>query len=325
MATAAETATATARPPRGEGSPVAVQVRGVLAKELRGRMRGARAFIVLSVYMLLLSGFTLLIYGLVKLAATSSPTIPAGKIVFLGLVAFQLGLVCFLAPSFTAGVISGERERQTYDLLMTTPLPLPLVVGAKLLAALAYVLLLIVAALPLMSIAVFLGGVAPIEAGIALVLLLASALVCGTIGLCFSAWVRSTIGAAALAYGTMMLPVFALPIVFGIVASFAGAIVSSAGSSASLIWIYYIAGFIYCLNPFIAGGATEVIIAADKSVLFFSTTAPTGTGSATVYVPGPWLIYTVMALVASAVFFALALYFARPTRQAGRRRGGAGG
>ncbi|HEX5504022.1 MAG TPA: ABC transporter permease subunit [Thermomicrobiales bacterium] len=323
MATAtADAATAAARPPRGEGSPIAVQVRGVLAKELRGRMRGPRAFIVLSVYMLLLSGFTLLIYGLVKLAATSTPTIPAGKIVFLGLVAFQLGLVCFLAPSFTAGVISGERERQTYDLLMTTPLPLPLVVGAKLLAALAYVLLLIVAALPLMSIAVFLGGVAPVEAGIALVLLLASALVCGTVGLCFSAWVRSTIGAAALAYGTMMLPVFALPIVFGIVASFAGAIVSSAGSSAGLVWVYYIAGFIYCLNPFIAGGATEFIIAADKSVLFFSTSVPTGTGSVTVYVPGPWLIYTVMALLVAAVFFALALYFARPTRQVGRKRAG---
>src|SRR6185312_12960724 len=105
--------------------------------------------------------FTLLIYWLTKLTVASNPTTPAGQPVFIGLVAFQLGLVCFLAPSFTAGVISGERERQTYDLLMTTPLPLALIVGTKLFAALAYVFLLIVAALPLLAISLFLGGVAP--------------------------------------------------------------------------------------------------------------------------------------------------------------------
>jgi hypothetical protein len=185
----------------------------MIAKELRGRMRGARAFVVLSLYLLFLTGFTLLLYFIAKLAVTATPTAPAGKPVFLGLVAFQLGLVCFLAPSFTAGAISGERERQTYDLLMTTPLPLPLILAAKLFSALAYVFLLIIAALPLMAVSLFLGGVAPEEVLIAFVMLCASALSFGTIGLCFSAWVRSTIGAAALSYGAMMLPVVALPIV----------------------------------------------------------------------------------------------------------------
>src|SRR3712207_4278169 len=78
--------------PEAQPSVGQLQWQGVLAKELRGRMRGSRAFVVLSVYILLLTGFTLLIYYLVKLASTSSPTTPAGKIVFLGLVAFELGL-----------------------------------------------------------------------------------------------------------------------------------------------------------------------------------------------------------------------------------------
>ena len=316
-ATAAER-TARAPAPQRERSPRFIQAQGVLTKELRDRMRGARAFVVLSVYLFLLSGFTLLIYGLVKLAASSSPTTPAGKIVFLGLAAFQLALVCFLAPSFTAGVISGERERQTYDLLMTTPTPLAIIVGAKLIGALAYVFLLILAALPLMSIALFLGGVAPEEMFVALVMLVASALVCGTIGLFYSAAVRSTVGAAALAYGTMMLPLFALPIVFGIVASFLSTIVTSAGSQ-NIVWVFYVAGFLYSLNPFIAGGLTEWIIASNKSLFFFSTTLPSGNGGGTFYVVGPWLIYTVAALIASAIFFAFSLYLARPTRHVGRR------
>ncbi len=296
-------------PPPSAGQ---IQWQGVLSKELRGRMRGPRAFVVLSVYVLLLTGFTLFIYYLVRLASSSTPTTPAGKIVFLGLVAFELGLVCFLAPSFTAGVISGERERQTYDLLMTTPIPLVVVVAAKLFAALAYVFLLILAALPLMSIALFLGGVAPEELFVALVMLIASALVCGTIGLFFSACIRSTIGAAALAYAAMLLPVVALPIIFGIVLSFFGALVSST-SSQNVIWAYYVFGFLYSLNPFIAGGLTEWIIYSNKSLFFFSMTVP-GTGGGTLYVVGPWLIYTVMALLTSVILFVLSLRFARPTR-----------
>src|SRR3712207_5076199 len=117
----------------------------------------------------------------------------------------------------------------------------------------------------------FRSGVAPEEVLIAFVMLLASALVFGTIGLCFSAWVRSTIGAAALAYGTMLLPVVALPIIFGTVFSFVAAILSSGSSSTNVglqIVLYYIGGFLICLNPFIAGGLTEAIIANNNSLWF---------------------------------------------------------
>jgi ABC-2 type transport system permease protein len=303
--------------PGREQSPQWIRAQGMIAKELRGRMRGARAFVVLSLYLLFLTGFTLLLYFIAKLAVTATPTAPAGKPVFLGLVAFQLGLVCFLAPSFTAGAISGERERQTYDLLMTTPLPLPLILAAKLFSALAYVFLLIIAALPLMAVSLFLGGVAPEEVLIAFVMLCASALSFGTIGLCFSAWVRSTIGAAALSYGAMMLPVVALPIVAGTAAaSLAAALQGNSPSPTMLAVLYYAGGFIISLNPFIAGGLTEAIIATNRSLFFHTMPGPSGTG--TVLVVGPWLIYTVMSVVFAVCFFLLSVRLARPTR-GGRR------
>jgi ABC-2 type transport system permease protein len=322
-ATAAELpAVPEATPPAGDESTRWVRVQGMLAKELRGRMRGPRAFIVLSFYLLFLSGFTLLIYFLAKLAATSNPTNPIGKPVFLGLVAFQLGLVCFLAPSFTAGVISGERERQTYDLLMTTPLSLALIVGAKLFAALAYVFLLIIAVLPLLAISLFLGGVAPEEVLIAFLMLFASALSFGTIGLCFSAWLRSTIGAAALAYGAMLVPVVALPIVAGTVFSLLASLLASSSTLSPTVagLLYYAGGLVLCLNPFIAGGLSEAIIYSNKSLFFFTISGPFGPNSGTVVVIGPWIIYIVMSLVLTVVFFLLALRLARPTRGGGRRR-----
>lgn len=323
-AMAANNATPAATPPSGEQSPSWIRAQGMLAKELRGRMRGPRAFVVLSFYLLFLTGFTLLIYFLAKLSASTDPTTPVGKPVFLGLVAFQLGLVCFLAPSFTAGVISGERERQTYDLLMTTPLSLTLIVAAKLFAALAYVFLLIIAALPLLAISLFLGGVAPEEVLIAFLMLFASALLFGTVGLCFSAWVRSTIGAAALAYGAMLVPVVALPIVAATGFSFLAAILSSSNATSSGVEaaIYYIGGFILSLNPFIAGGLTEVIIASNKSLFFFTLSSPFGSGSGTVFAIGPWIIYIVMALLGTVLFFLLSLRLARPTRGSGGRRRG---
>lgn len=311
-----------ATPPQRGDSPRWVRAQGMLAKELRGRMRGPRAFVVLSVYLLFLSGFTLMIYFLAKLSAASNPTMPIGKPVFLGLVAFQLGLVCFLAPSFTAGVISGERERQTYDLLMTTPLPLVLIIGTKLFAALAYVFLLIIAALPLLAISLFLGGVAPEEIVIAFLMLFASALSFGTIGLCFSAWLRSTIGAAALAYGAMLVPVVALPIVAGTGFTFLVGIMSSSSNISPTVGaaLYYVGGFILSLNPFIAGGLTEAIIYDNRSLFFFTLSNPFGTGSGSVIVIGPWIIYIVMSLLASVLFFLLALRLARPTRGGGIRR-----
>ncbi|MFN8539007.1 MAG: ABC transporter permease [Thermomicrobiales bacterium] len=306
--------------PEKEQSPRWIRAQGMIAKELRGRMRGARAFVILSIYLCFLTGFTLLLYFIAKLAVSADPTSPAGRPVFLGLVAFELGLVCFLAPSFTAGVISGERERQTYDLLMTTPLALPLILAAKLFSALAYVFLLIIAALPLMSVSLFLGGVAPEEVLIAFVMLCASALAFGTIGLCFSAWVRSTIGAAALAYGAMMLPVVALPIVAGTAALSLAAALSGANPSPTMVAVlYYGGGFIASLNPFIAGGITEAMISSNQSLFISTASNPLGGGTGTVLVVAPWLIYTVMSIVFTGLFFLLSLRLARPTRGGGRR------
>ncbi len=316
-------------------SPGWAKLQGMLAKELRGRMRGARAFVVLSLYLLFLGAFTLLLYYLATLSAINNPSSPSGKTVFLGLVAFELGLVCFLAPSFTAGTISGERERASYDLLMTTGYPLPLVVGAKFFAALAYVFLLIVAALPLMAIALFLGGVSPEEVLIAFVMLVASALAFGAIGLCFSAWSRSTIAAAALAYGTMLLPVVAVPIALATVATFGGRIFFGPGSPTNVTLLtaaYYVGGFVVSLNPFIAGALTEALISNNRPLFWHTMPLPFrppqfGPGGVvisstapTVYVVGPWLIYTVMALVVCLACFALSLHLARPTRGERRRR-----
>ncbi len=89
----------------------------VVLKELRGRMRGARAFTVLSVYLTLLGAFSSLIYVAVSESSMNvSGQVVVGEIgrtLFGGVVAIEMLLVAFIAPAFTAGAISGEREHQT--------------------------------------------------------------------------------------------------------------------------------------------------------------------------------------------------------------------
>ncbi|MBK8024641.1 MAG: hypothetical protein IPK19_25260 [Chloroflexi bacterium] len=61
---------------------------------------------------------------------------------FFGIVGIELILILFIAPAFTAGAITGERERQTYDLLQTTLLSKATFVIGKLESALGYIVLL---------------------------------------------------------------------------------------------------------------------------------------------------------------------------------------
>jgi len=103
-----------------------------------------------------------------------------------------------LAPAFTTGAISVEREKQTIDLLVTTPLStLGMVIG-KLLSALTYVFLLILASVPLMAIVFVFGGVGPEDLLRAYAVLFATAFGMGAVGLFISAITRRTQTATVL-------------------------------------------------------------------------------------------------------------------------------
>lgn len=164
----------------------------VLVKELRGRMRGPRAYLFLTGVLVVLG---LVSFGLFQLITPrydsfNQPTVGAGamigQFVFVGLVFLTLMMVCALAPSLTATAISGEHQRKTFDMLMATPLaPFTILIG-KLGAALSYVALIMLAALPMMSLAYVFGGVTLSDLVKAFVVIGAFALAYAVMGLFFS-------------------------------------------------------------------------------------------------------------------------------------------
>ena len=184
------------------------------AKELRSRMRGPRAFIVATLYLVPLGAVAVALYVLAAGATTANVAggIPVGKLYFAAVSGLELGLICLLAPAFTADLVSGERERRTLDLLLVTPLTRWQIVVGKLVAALGSLLVLIVLALPLQAIAILLGGVGPEELSVAFLILVLTTVTYGCVGLYWSARLRTTRAAMLLAYATTLSGVAALPV-----------------------------------------------------------------------------------------------------------------
>jgi ABC-type transport system involved in multi-copper enzyme maturation permease subunit len=172
------------------------------AKELRGRMRSRRAFAFLTFYLTVLSGFVWMLESLVSQSARGGAfeASQTGTTVFTGLLFLETLLVVFLAPAFTTGAISQEREKQTLDLLVATPISSFSIVIGKLFSALAWVFILVIASIPLTAIVFVFGGVAPEDLVRGYVVLLIDAIGLGTIGLFFSALLRRTLAATVASY-----------------------------------------------------------------------------------------------------------------------------
>src|SRR4026209_1309078 len=194
----------------------------IMSKELRSRFRGRRAFVVLTLYRGILA---LIAYGafISALPAATEPSLLGrngtsvgvanasaiiGQALFALLSGFQLMLVAFLAPAFTTGAISLEREKATLDLLITTPLRPGAIVVGKLLSALAFVVLMIVAGIPVSALVLMYGGAAVQDIVRAQIVLFAAAIGFGVIGLFCSALIKPTQSATVVAYSTGLgLPV----------------------------------------------------------------------------------------------------------------------
>lgn len=281
----------------------------VALKELRGRMRGARAFAVLTVYLLLMAGFALTLYVLYVASfdanVRGSQNGLFGRTLFQGVVGIELFLITFIVPAFTAGAITGERERQTYDLLRTTLIkPRALVIG-KLMSALSYIFLLLLAAIPLQSLAFLFGGVSFSEVVLAFVILMITAVAIGTVGIYFSSTQHRTLSASVAAYGSALLITIGLPLGLLIVLAVGGPLILSLAngnvSAPILAVLLYVVGLLICTNPLATAYATQwLLINQGPQVVFVQDV---NSGGSTLHLPvaSPWIVFVVLYLTLSAV------------------------
>lgn len=292
----------------------------VLSRELRGRIRGLRALIILVVYLVITGAVTLLVYAAAANSFSSGISDPEagrgiGKAIFLTVMTATLIQVCVITPSLTAGAISGEKERQTYDLLITTLLsPMQIALG-KLASALAFAMLLIVAALPMAGLAFLFGGVSGSELVIGVIGLVATAICYATVGLFWSTVMRTTLTATVMSQGTIIFIQLIIPFLF-VVGSL---LTNSFNGQPSVIYVY-VMGLLLSLHPFIALGITAAALANGENSFYFDV--PTAQGD--VPVPSPWIVYLFLTALMTGLFLVLSVRLLKPVQYdlpKGKKRG----
>jgi ABC-type transport system involved in multi-copper enzyme maturation permease subunit len=180
----------------------------ILMKELRTRMRGAKAFWILFLYLGLLSaivGATYFGFWRNENSFGAGNTAQMGRQFYAVLFMVQAALVGLITPALTSGAISIEKEQRTFEALAVSPIPRRSIVLGKLGSALAFVVLLLVGSLPLVSVCFLLGGVSASEVIVAFLLLIASGFLYGATGIMFSSFVKNTTSSTVLTYGTILV------------------------------------------------------------------------------------------------------------------------
>nr|WP_295972026.1 ABC transporter permease subunit [uncultured Bacillus sp.] len=182
-----------------------LMINPVLNKEFMLRFRSGKSFLGLLFYLLALA---LIIVGFIFIQSMSSmqgffkPN--QSRDLFIMLSFMQLALILFITPGLTAGVISSERERQTLNILLTTTQSSTSIIMSKLISSISYLLLLIIASLPLYSIVFLYGGISPGQVLMNVGLCVFTLIVYGTLGVLFSTLIRKTIVAIVTTYGVTL-------------------------------------------------------------------------------------------------------------------------
>ncbi|MFQ5501078.1 MAG: ABC transporter permease subunit [Phycisphaerae bacterium] len=106
--------------------------------------------------------------------------------VFKYLSIIQLAMVCVIAPVFAAAAITQEKDSQTYNILLSTPLTNGQIVLGSLLSRLFFVFALLLAGIPLFCVMMVYGGITGDKIALAITLAGATALLTGTLAITIS-------------------------------------------------------------------------------------------------------------------------------------------
>lgn len=179
----------------------------VLFKEFAVQLRGSRAALLLTVFVGLTIIAARLLYGAITSQldrGTLLLSAQIGQVLFIGLSLGVQALVTFLAPATTVNAMSSEYERRTFDMLLMTPISATQLLFGKLIASLSFLILMVLASLPVFSAVALFGGVELNDIGRVVGTLLMTAIVGGMFGLFCSALTRQTYSATLLCFAILV-------------------------------------------------------------------------------------------------------------------------
>jgi ABC-2 type transport system permease protein len=198
----------------------------MIRKELRQRLRERRAWLLPTLYLLVVSGTVSFAYYAATDTNMNMGNGPreiqgadVGVAIFLTVVFTQIGVLLLMAPVFSAGALTIEKEQRTLSGLLTSLLTAPQIWWGKFVVALLFLLLLLSSAIPLLTLSFAFGGVEAIQLLMPMastVLVLAA--ICA-LGIWCSAIFRRSVHATACCYGIVLVLSVVTTVAFGILYS----------------------------------------------------------------------------------------------------------
>jgi ABC-type transport system involved in multi-copper enzyme maturation permease subunit len=173
----------------------------VLSLELKQRIRSKKTFIALGVWFAFLGGITWLISQLFAVEMSGEGGDPQlSRWLFAMITMFVMGMCLLVAPVFSASAIVSDREHGVLATLQATKLSALEIAAGKLIASWLVSLAFVVATIPYIAYAVWLGGVTLWQVCVVtMVVFVEVALIC-TIGLGWSALTSRAIISTVFTY-----------------------------------------------------------------------------------------------------------------------------
>jgi len=180
-----------------------MRINPVLQKDLKTKLRGWRAPVLISCYIILLAGVLLLYFSGSSMlnpyyVSGFNPRIAVNA--YNLLIVFQFALLFIAVPAITATSISGERERQTLDLMLVTKTHPGKIIIGKIIISIAHTMLLLVSSLPVLGVVFFFGGIGIADIAKLLLFYIFTAFFVASSGVFFSTLFRRNITAIITNY-----------------------------------------------------------------------------------------------------------------------------
>ncbi len=270
----------------------------IMVKDLRVSSRSGKLAAAIFAYELVLAVVFLFVVGI---AGSSSlghvQTYRGMAAMFPVLSAVQLVIIVVILPIMTASSISGEKERQTFDILLTTTMTPRQIIFGKMMSSVIRVMIFFVGSIPMMAVSFILGGM---SWGYLFIMLLAAfifSIFSASVGMLASTIGKKSITCIIIAY----VLYFAYHQLTGIPTILIG-LLSVASSS------YFGISIMMLFNPVVAVVDMFVLMLQGEGIFTYANSA-LGTGG-WLWVIGSWVVM----LAVSVLFMEIAAFRIDPIK-----------
>ena len=192
-----------------------MKINPILKKELTIGSRSIKMPVAIFFYDLILALCSFVILLIVRIEALDGRNLDLKALgyVYPILMCVQAVILYVVIPVITASSVSGERERQTLDIMLTTPVKPIQIIAGKLATAITQVFLFVFSSLPMISLAFLFGGIGWVNLIYMLGVMLVISIFAGSIGIFCSSVFKKTLPSIivtlvielAFVFGTLIL------------------------------------------------------------------------------------------------------------------------